>query len=139
VLIAIVVLVLAIATIAPLFAVGSAAHRHGVDQSQVAWIAPRVAARLQERFYEIPQKDVHGYVRDLGNGNLLLDDYLAKIPPDRSAIYAFHASFTPVTLEGQKDPLPNTAFVLHVEITFVEEGSPLVETYETVVLRKMLR
>src|SRR6185295_8469024 len=74
VLISIVVLVLAVSTIMPLFAVGSASHKRGMDQAQMAWLAPRVAARLQDRFLGEDPAPVKGYVKELYDGSLLIDD-----------------------------------------------------------------
>jgi len=139
VLISIMILVLAIAAIAPLFAVASTSHQRGVDQSEVAWLAPRIAARLQERLYDPNPKEVRGYVKVLADGNFVLDDLAGKMPPDKDATYAFHATFTPVTAGDRGDPMPATCFVLKVEITYKEEGGALAESYETVVLRKLLR
>lgn len=140
VLISIMVLVLAISALAPLFAVASTSHRRGVDQSEVAWLAPRVAARIQEGFYDPNPKDVRGFVTVRADGSFVIDDMAGKMPDDKYAVYAFKATFTPVTSMGtQQDPTAFTCFVLKVEITYKEEGSPLAETYETVVLRKLLR
>jgi len=140
VLISIMILVLAIAAIAPLFAVASTSHRRAVDQSEVAWIAPRVAAHLQERFYEMNPKDVKGYIKVYSDGSFMLDDSGGKLPDDKDVTYAFKATYTSVSGGmGKQDPMPNSCFVLKVEITYKEEGSPLVESYETVVLRKLLR
>jgi prepilin-type N-terminal cleavage/methylation domain-containing protein len=140
VLIAIMILVLAIAAIAPLFAVASMSHRRGVDQTEVSWLAPRIAARIQERFYDPNPKEVRGFVKMQGDGSFVIDDMNGKMPDDRDVTYAFKATFTPITaVEGKSDPMPYTCFVLKVDITYKEEGSPLAETYETVVLRKLLR
>jgi prepilin-type N-terminal cleavage/methylation domain-containing protein len=139
VLISIMILVLAIAAIAPLFAVAGTSHQRGVDQSEVAWLAPRIAARLQERLYEQNPKEVRGYVKVLADGNFVLDDLTGKLAPDKGATYAFRATFTPITTGDRGDPMPATCFVLRVEITYKEEGGALAETYETVVLRKLLR
>src|SRR5262249_19769867 len=65
VLISIVVLVLAVSTILPLFAVGSASHKRGIDQAQMAWLAPRVAARIQDRFFDTNPQPIKGFVREL--------------------------------------------------------------------------
>lgn len=140
VLISIMILVLAIAAIAPLFAVASTSHRRGVDQSEVAWIAPRVAAHIQERCYDLNPRDVRGYIKVFADGSFMLDDSAGKLPDDKDVTYAFKATFTPVSGGmGKADPIPNSCFVLKVEISYKEEGSPLLESYETVVLRKLLR
>ncbi|HXX95152.1 MAG TPA: type II secretion system protein [Planctomycetota bacterium] len=139
VLISIMILVLAIAAIAPLFAVAGTSHQRGVDQSEVAWLAPRIAARLRERLYEPGPREVRGYVKVLADGSFVLDDLVTKLAEDRGATYAFRATFTPVSLAGSPDPMPSTCFVLKVEIFYKEEGGALAESYETVVLRKLIR
>ena len=140
VLISIMILVLAIAAIAPLFAVAGTSHQRGVDQSEVAWLAPRIAARIQERFYDPNPKDVRGYVKVFADGNFVIDDLAGgKVPQDRDVTYAFHATFKPVTQGDRQDPMPYTCFVLKVDITYKEEGGALAESYETIVLRKLLR
>lgn len=140
VLISIMILVLAIAALAPLFAVASTSHRRAVDQSEVAWLAPRIAARIQERSYDLNPKDVRGYVKVYSDGTFVLDDMTGKLVDDKEAVYAFKATFTPVVSVGSaQDPMPSTCFVLKVEITYKEEGGSLAESYETVVLRKLLR
>ena len=139
VLISIMILVLAIAAIAPLFAVAGTSHQRGVDQSEVAWLAPRIAARIQERLYDQNPKDVRGYVRVYADGNFVIDDAQDRLPPDRDMTYAFHATFKPVTAGDRQDPMPNLCFVLKVDITYREEGGALAESYETIVLRKLLR
>ena len=66
--ISIMILVLAVAALAPLFAIASTSHQRGVDQAEVAWLAPRIAARIQERFYDSNPKDVRGFVRVYSDG-----------------------------------------------------------------------
>jgi prepilin-type N-terminal cleavage/methylation domain-containing protein len=139
VLISIVILVMAIAAIIPLFAVGSTSHKRGMDQAQVAWLAPRIAARMQERLYDANPKDVRGYVRELEDGSLLIDDLNDKLDPKQSGDYLFEAKFTPLASGAQSDPSSNSAFVLRVEVHYREFGSQIVDAYETVVLRKLLR
>ena len=139
VLISIMILVLAIAAIAPLFAVAGTSHQRGVDQADVAWLAPRIAARIQERFYDTNPREVRGYVNVFADGYFMIDDVLGKLPQDRDMTYAFHATFTPVSAGDRQDPMPATCFVLKVEITYKEEGGALAESYETIVLRKILR
>jgi prepilin-type N-terminal cleavage/methylation domain-containing protein len=139
VLISIMILVLAIAAIAPLFAVAGTSHQRGVDQSEVAWLAPRIAARIQERLYDQNPKEVRGYVKVFADGNFVIDDVIDKLPQDRDMTYAFHATFKQVTAGDRQDPMPNACFVLRVDITYKEEGGALAESYETIVLRKILR
>lgn len=140
VLIAIVVLVLAVSTILPLFAVGSASHKRGMDQAQMAWLAPRVAARLQDRLFDPNPAPIKGFVRAMEDGSLLIDDGDGgKLVDDGGAAYRFDATFTPVASGAQRDPMPNTCFLLHVEISTREGGEARIETYDTVVLRKLQR
>jgi hypothetical protein len=140
VLISIVVLVLAVSTILPLFAVGSASHKRGMDQAQMAWLAPRVAARIQDRFYDMNPAPLRGYVRELEDGSLLIDDGGdGKYVDDGGAAYRYEATFTPVKAPGRSDMMPSTCFLLHVELSTREGGEARVETYDTVVLRKLQR
>jgi prepilin-type N-terminal cleavage/methylation domain-containing protein len=139
VLIAISILVLGVASILPLYAVGSASHRRGMDQAQVAWLAPRIAARLQERLVDLNPKDVQGYVKLLEDGGILVDDADGRLAQDPAAAYSFRASFQPMMQVGDaRDPMPAAAFLLRVEIRW-RDGQELLEKYETVVLRKLLR
>ena len=140
VLISIVVLVLAVSTILPLFAVGSASHKRGMDQSQMAWLAPRVAARIQDRFVDANPAPIKGFVRELEDGSLLIDDAGGgKLPDDGGAAYRFEASFTSVSTGTQKDVMAGTCFLLHVQLSTREGGESRIETYDTVVLRKLQR
>jgi prepilin-type N-terminal cleavage/methylation domain-containing protein len=141
VLIAIVVLVLAVSTIMPLFAVGSASHKRGMDQAQMAWLAPRVAALLQDRLVDSPPDVVRGYVREMQDGSLLIDDGAApgKLKDDGGAAYRFTATFTSALTSGTKDVLGPTCFLLKVELSTKEAGEERTESYETVVLRKLAR
>jgi prepilin-type N-terminal cleavage/methylation domain-containing protein len=140
VLIAIVVLVLAVSTILPLFAVGSASHKRGMDQAQMAWLAPRLAAKIQDRFYDTNPSPIKGYVRELEDGSLVVDDAgVAKYVDDGGAAYRFEATFQPLSQGGPKDMMPATCFFLHVEISTKEGGEARVETYDTVVLRRLQR
>jgi hypothetical protein len=143
VLISIVVLVLAVSTILPLFAVGSASHKRGMDQAQMAWLAPRVAARIQDRFYDTNPVPLKGFVRELEDGSLLIDDGGGgKLADDGGAAYRFEATFTPMsasTTGGRGDLIPGTCFLLHVELSTREGGESRIETYDTVVLRKLQR
>ena len=136
VLISIVVLVLAVSTIMPLFAVGSASHKRGIDQAQMAWLAPRVAASIQDRLYDSNPAPIKGYVRELEDGSLLIDDG-GKPGADGGAMYRFEATFTPIS-QGS-NAIPPMCFHLHVELSTRIIGEPQIETYDTVVLRKLLR
>ena len=141
VLIAIVVLVLAVSTIMPLFAVASASHKRGMDQAQMAWLAPRVAALLQDRMVEAPPEVVHGYVREMEDGSLLIDDGAStgKLKDDGGAAYRFTATFTSALVSGTRDALGPTCYLLKVELSTKEAGEERIESYETVVLKKLSR
>lgn len=136
VLISIVVLVLAVSTILPLFAVGSASHKRGMDQAQMAWLAPRVAAVIQDRLYDSSPAPIKGYVREMEDGSLLIDDG-GKPGADGGAMYRFEATFTPIS-QGSS-ALPPMCFHLHVELSTRIIGEPQIEAYDTVVLRKLER
>jgi len=141
VLISIVVLVLAVSTILPLFAVGSASHKRGMDQAQLAWLAPRVAAMLQDRLVDTNPDTVKGFVREREDGSLLIDDAGSpgKLKDDGGSAYRFTATFTPAVAGGAKDALGPTCFLLRVELSTREGGEDRTETYETVVLRRLQR
>lgn len=143
VLISIVVLVLAVSTILPLFAVGSASHKRGMDQAQMAWLAPRVAALLQDRLTtDGNPESIKGYFRELEDGSLLIDDggpQGSKFKDDGYATYRFVATFTHAQPSGTKDMIGPVCFLLKVELSTKEGGEDRSESYETVVLRKLLR
>jgi prepilin-type N-terminal cleavage/methylation domain-containing protein len=141
VLIAIVVLVLAVSTLMPLFAVASASHKRGMDQAQMAWLAPRVAALLQDRMVQAPPEVVRGYVREMEDGSLLIDDgaSVGKLKDDGGAAYRFTATFTSALVSGTRDALGPTCYLLKVELSTKEAGEDRIESYETVVLKKLAR
>ena len=136
VLVALVVLVLAISTILPLFAVGSSSHKRGMDQAQMAWMAPRVAAKIQDRLYDSDPAPIKGYVHELQDGSILIDD-AGKPGADGGAMYRFEATFTPIS-QGS-NAIPPMCYHLHVELSTRIIGEPQIETYDTVVLRKLVR
>ncbi len=122
VLIAIMIFVLAIAAILPLFAVGTTSHMRGVDESHLAWIAPRIAAKLQENLFDSRPKDVRdGKWTEAG------------------LTYTYDATFKPMPALGRDDPLAQTSFLLRVEVRHGDLATPRVEVFETVVLRRLLR
>lgn len=136
VLISIVVLVLAVSTILPLFAVGSASHKRGMDQAQMAWLAPRVAAKIQDRLVETAPAPIQGYVRELEDGSLLIDDG-GKPGADGGAMYRFLATFEPIS-QGSS-AIPPMCYHLRVELSTRIIGEPQIEIYDTVVLRRLVR
>ena len=137
VLISIVVLVLAVSTILPLFAVGSSSHKRGIDQAQMAWLAPRVAARIQDRLSDPNPAPIKGFVRELEDGSVLIDDGAGgKFTDDGGAAYRFVATFTAITAGSQAMP---PCFLLKVELSTREMGEARIETYETIVLQKHFR
>ena len=138
VLISIVVLVLAVSTILPLFAVGSASHKRGMDQAQMAWLAPRVAARIQDQLYDSSPAPIKGFVREMEDGSLLIDNSgSGKFVDDGVATYRFEATFTPIS--AGSSTLPPMCYHLHVELSTRVIGEPQIETYDTVVVRKLQR
>lgn len=122
VLISIMIFVLAIAAILPLFALATTSHKRGIDQSHVALIAPRIAAKLQENLYAANPADVT-------NGRW--EEY--------GASYLYDAKFTPLSAGFPNDPAPQTAFLLKVSVKWKETSEERAEVFETVVLRKILR
>lgn len=121
VMISIAILVLAIATIIPLFAVGTTSHKNAMDQAHVAWIAPRIAARLQADLYDASPEDITG-----GTWKEY-EDY-----------FEYDATFEPLN-SGQADGTNGAAFLLKVVVRWNEGGNPHTEDYQTVVLRKSRR
>jgi hypothetical protein len=117
------ILVLAIVAILPLFAVGTAAHKRGVDQTHVALIAPRIAARLQEGLFDVTPKNVRdGTWEEYGQ------------------TFKYDAFFTRLEGGGRTvTPCSDAAFLLKVEVKWTETGHPRSESYQTVVLRKFPR
>lgn len=139
VLISIMILVLAVSSILPLFAVAGTSHKRGIDQAHLAWLAPRVAARVQEQFYDAKPKEIEGYIRELADGSLLVDNIGKRLDGKAGATYTFFATFTPVSRSGQGDLAANTAFHLDVEVNYLEAGADQAEKFHTIVLRKLLR
>ena len=139
VLIAIMIFVLAVSAIVPLFAVAVMSHKRGMDQAQVAWLAPRIAAHIQERLTEQNPPDLEGYVKEMEDGSLLISDTPNKLKADGKGDYVFKARIEPIASQGGAGPLANAAFTLKVEVFFREEGAELIESYQTVVLRRLPR
>ena len=121
VMISMTIMVLAIATIIPLFAVGSVSHRNAIDQSHVAWIAPRIAARLQADLYDASPEDITG-----------------ETWKEYDSYFEYDATFEPLT-SNQSDGTSGAAFILKVVVRWNEGGNPHIEEYQTVVLRKTRR
>ena len=143
VLIATLILVLAISAILPLFAVATTAHKRGVDQAHLSWIAPRIAAKIQEQFYSTNPQDIFGYVREMEDGSILIDNMnrRGKLPPRQGwETYKFHAKFEEVAMAaGGGDVVVNVAFRMSVEVNFLDGGKNQAVHYKTVVLRKHRR
>jgi prepilin-type N-terminal cleavage/methylation domain-containing protein len=139
VLIAIMIFVLAVAAIVPLFAVAVTSHKRGVDQAQVAWLAPRIAANIQERLTDQNPPDLEGYVKEMEDGSLLITDAAGKLKADGKGDYVFKAQIEPITSTGNAGPLANACFTLKVDVYFREQGAQLIESYQTVVLRRLPR
>lgn len=119
--ISLVILAMAIATIMPLFAVGAAAHKSGVDQAHVSWIAPRIAARLQENLEQSNPKDVKAGKWTEGGTE-----------------FTYDATFKPL-VPAQSDPSTGAAFILKVEVRWRDGAGTKSEAYETILLRKLRR
>ena len=112
------IMVLAIATIIPLFAVGSVSHKNAIDQTHVSWIAPRIAARIQADLYDATPEDIEG-----GTWK------------EYDSYYLYDAKFETLNSNQSGYP-PGTAFILTVNVRWNEGGNPHTEEYKTVVLRK---
>jgi len=122
VLVAIMVFVLGIAAVLPLFAVAGASHKRAIDQAHVSWIAPRIAAKIQEGLTSSNPKDVK---------NQGWEEY--------GQAYVYDATFTPLSMGRQGGAAGDVAFMLTVEVRWKELPQLRVEKFETVVLRRLLR
>jgi prepilin-type N-terminal cleavage/methylation domain-containing protein len=122
VLVALMVFVLGIAAILPLFAVAGASHKRGIDQSHVSWIAPRIAAKIQEGLIKTDPPNLK---------NQTWEEY--------GQSYVYDATFTKLSLGSQTGATGDVAFLLSVEVRWKEAPEMRVEKFETVVLRKLPR
>lgn len=120
VLISIAILVLGIAAILPLFAVGTQSHKRAMDQTHASLIAPRIAAMIQENLTDIKPGD-------------LRDAEFVEYGRE----YRYDATFTRLAASSSGDPLGDAAFLLTVTVKWKESGEDRRETFETVVLRKV--
>lgn len=118
VIISLAILVLGLSAILPLFAVGTASHRRGIDQTMVSLIAPHITARIQERLYEI-------------NPQPLKDQEYADV----GRVYKYDADFTPMDL-ADKDRM---AFIVRVTVRWSENASLHSESFSTILLRRTVR
>jgi prepilin-type N-terminal cleavage/methylation domain-containing protein len=118
IIIAMAILVLGLSTILPLFAVGTASHKRGIDQTMVSLIAPHITARLQERLYEL-------------NPQPLKDQEYAEV----GRVYRYDATFTPLDLA---DPA-RMAFIVRVTVRWSENASLHSESFSTILLRRTPR
>ncbi len=118
VIIAMVVLLLAVSTILPLFAVGSASHKRGMDQSMVSFIAPHISAKLQEGL----TSDKPGDIKD------------AQIAYQGRS-FRYDASFAPL---DAADPA-KTAFIVRVRIKWSDAARERTEEFDTILLRRVRR
>lgn len=118
VLISLAVLVIGLASILPLFAVGTASARRGMDQTMVSLLAPHITARLQERLYEMNP-------HDLKNQEFV---QLGKT-------YRYDATFKPL---DPGDPT-RSAFLVHVTIHWSENQQLHSEGFTTLLLRRPAR
>jgi prepilin-type N-terminal cleavage/methylation domain-containing protein len=118
VIISLAILVLGLSAILPLFAVGTASHRRGIDQTMVSLIAPHITARIQERLYEV-------------NPQPLKDQEYAEV----GRVYKYDADFTPMDL-ADKDRM---AFIVRVTVRWSENASLHSEAFSTILLRRTVR
>ena len=118
VIISLAILVLGLSAIIPLFAVGAASHKRGIDQTMVSLIAPHITARLQERLYEI-------------NPPALTNQVFAQMGRE----YRYDAQFTPLD-PADKDRM---AFIVQVTVRWSENSSIHSEAFSTILLRRTQR
>lgn len=121
VLVAIMVFVLGISAILPLYAVAGASHRRGMDQAHVAWIAPRIAARIQEDLYGQPKNREGESWEEYGQA------------------YVYDATFEAISSGRGGSALGGVAYLLTVEVRWKEAPQQRVETFRTLVLQKLRR
>ncbi len=118
VLISLAILVLAVATILPLFAVGTASHKRGIDQTNVSLIAPHILAKIQDKLYDPnPQPISNQTFEQLGRA------------------YKYDATFAPL---DSGDPY-KSAFIVKVTVRWMEMGKEKSEKFETILLRRLMR
>jgi len=118
VIIALAILVVGLSAILPLFAVGAASHKRGVDQTMVSLIAPHISARLQERLYQI-------------NPPALTDQEFMQL----GRVYRYDAEFKPL---DPRDP-DRAAFIVKVTVHWSENAALHSETFSTILLRRAAR
>jgi len=118
VIISLAILVLGLSAILPLFAVGTASHRRGMDQTKISLIAPHIAARLQERLYELNPPD-------------LKDQEYAEF----GRVYKYDVDFAPLD-RGDKDRM---AFIVRVRVRWSENSATQSESFSTILLRRTPR
>lgn len=118
VLIALAILVLSVATILPLFAVGTTSAKRGMDQTMVSLIAPHIFARIQERLYETePPPIVNQEYSELGRQ------------------FRYDATFAPLDPgDGAR-----SAFIVKVTVRWKDYGKEQNEVFETILLRRLMR
>lgn len=120
--IAIIILVLGIIAVLPLFAVGTQSHKRAIDQTHTSLIAPRIAAMIEENLTDTNPRDV-------------IDGQFVEYGQE----YRYDATFTRLVQGSANDPLSDAAFILKVTVKWKEGGADHLETFETVVLRKIPR
>ncbi len=118
VLVAMCVLVISIATILPLFAVGTASHQRALNQSQVSLIAPAIEAKLQEDLTSDRPKEIKD----------------AQIVY-QGRVYRYDAVFSPLDVTD----VARSAFVVRVAIKWKDANKERVELFDTILLRRLKR
>jgi uncharacterized protein (TIGR02598 family) len=118
VILAMAILVLAVATILPLFAVGTTSHKRGMDQANVSWIAPHIAAKIQERLFDVNPADIAGATFS-----------------EMGTTYRYDATFEPL---DPGDPA-RSAFAVAITVKWKEAGKEKSEAFTTVLLRRLKR
>jgi prepilin-type N-terminal cleavage/methylation domain-containing protein len=122
VMIAIMILVLGIIAVLPLFAVGSASHKRALDQVHTSLLAPRIAAMIEENLVDANPRDVkEGLFWEYGQE------------------YRYDATFEQIVAGSANDPLANAAFILRVTVKWKKGTQDHLETFETLVLRRVPR
>jgi prepilin-type N-terminal cleavage/methylation domain-containing protein len=119
VIISLAILVVGLSAVLPLFAVATASHKRGVDQTMVSFIAPHIVARIQERLYQTNPPSP------------LKDQEFAQL----GRVYKYDVTFDPL------DPRDATraAFIVRVTVHWSENAALHSESFSTILLRRAAR
>ncbi|MBI2931246.1 MAG: prepilin-type N-terminal cleavage/methylation domain-containing protein [Planctomycetes bacterium] len=118
VLIAMCVLVLATAAILPLFAVGTASHKRGMDQTIAALVAQKAFAEIQMGLTSQKPRDIAG----------------ARVFHEGQE-FRYDATFSRLDAADRTD----AAFIVRVAVKWADGGHERTEDFDTILLRRIAR